>query len=111
MTITETLNDLCRGIIRSSLDDAKPKFVNGYPALRHKNCQDTECQACLEDHKRLEVHFANAINRRADWLGEYHGWLSDNGIKNETEFGWASSEAFDPKNIQAFIEEQQHGDR
>jgi len=40
---------------------------------------------------------------KVDHLGKYHKWLTDNGIKAETEYGWPTSKTFDDENIQKYI--------
>ena len=73
--------------------------------LSHINCKDTECQTCMEESMDLQrVLVFKTENNKDDHLGEYHKWLGDNGIPNETEWGWFEKEAFDDENINAYIE-------
>lgn len=74
--------------------------------LRHPNCQNNNCWICLQDHERLGQYLAEAANNdTVDHLGKYHSWLSTHDIDPETEWGWATPEAFDPSNISAYVKE------
>lgn len=69
--------------------------------FRHTNCQDYYCKRCLEDAHLLEQRLSEETkgNCKHALLGMYHRWLSDHGIKPETECGWFTKEAFDEENI------------
>ena len=80
--------------------------------LTHPNCQMSRCQFCLADHERLG-HLLDELchtSNKVDHLGKYHKWLSDNGIEPETEWGWATPEAFEDKNITAYVEWYKRGE-
>ena len=79
------------------------------PDRRHPNCKEPLCHACLEDHTALKYYFTEALNIPGqDWLGRYRMWLDENNIHAEAN-GWGSCEAFDPKNIEAFIADVKKG--
>ena len=74
--------------------------------VRHINCQDTKCPVCLNDAVKLEklLQEKTGTGNKYDLLGKYHKWLADNGIPNETEWGWPSVETYDDDNIERFCE-------
>jgi len=76
-----------------------------YPRLNHLLCKNKNCSICLNDHEQLGRYLDIRCNtkNRVDHLGKYHKWLSDNGIKPETEWGWFVPEAFDDSNIENYI--------
>lgn len=75
-----------------------------YPVQRHKNCENKYCNTCYEDSTLLTEYLEKKTdNYSLDLLGRYHMWLTNRGIKAETEFGWFSEEAFKPENIDAYI--------
>lgn len=74
------------------------------PIRRHIDCVWHECQICMSDHEALANYFEETIGYRTktDWLGKYRQWLDANNIPAEVN-GWASRQAFDPKNVKAFV--------
>lgn len=72
------------------------------PIRRHPGCDSCNCEICFEDHNRLQDYFEKVFGLKNDWLSWYRRWLDENKIPSEVN-GWASPEAFDKKNIEAFI--------
>lgn len=73
--------------------------------LHHPNCELPKCEICMADHIDLQKELEKRTgNSRIDHLGKYHGWMSQHGIPAETEFGWATPQAFDDNNISAYVE-------
>jgi len=74
------------------------------PKLTHPYCTNDRCLVCLDDHLSLGKYLDKQTGRNdLDHLGKYHKWLSDNGIPNETEYGWAHPDAFLIENIRSYI--------
>jgi hypothetical protein len=70
----------------------------------HKNCQDTHCKLCLEEHLAL----GGALERltgddKSDHLGKFHRWLGNKGIEPETEYGWGTEAYFDNDLIREYV--------
>ena len=84
---------------RSSLHE-----VLAAPVRRHPDCAESGCQTCLDDHQALADFIEAKIGYSRDWLGEYRAYLDAKHIPAEVN-GWASRQAFDEKNVSAFIED------
>ena len=74
------------------------------PVRRHPDCAESDCQTCLDDHQALADFIESKIGYSRDWLGEYRAYLDAKKITAEVN-GWASRQAFDGKNVSAFIED------
>ena len=74
------------------------------PVRRHPDCAESDCQTCLDDHQALADFIESKIGYSLDWLGEYRAYLDAKKIPAEVN-GWASRQAFDEKNVSAFIED------
>jgi len=96
-----TISDL-DGIVQKANALAKELRMK----LRHPNCQNTDCPICFRDHHELEkvLQEKTEKGKQYDLLGIYHKWLTDNDIPAETEWGWASTQAFEDANIDRFCE-------
>ena len=74
--------------------------------LRHKNCKNPDCKICWDDHMALKDKLeALTGNNKIDHLDKYRYFLSQNKINAETEWGWASEESFDDKNISDYVKD------
>ncbi len=83
--------------------------INNSVILRHINCQNADCRICMEDHNSLENLLTELThNSQVDHLGHYHSWLSKHGINPETQWGWATQEAFDSENIKKYVDDFIH---
>jgi hypothetical protein len=73
--------------------------------LRHINCEDVDCRTCLADHLALGEELARLTNnQREDHLGRYEMFLRKIlKIETQTEWGWATQESFDEKNIEQYV--------
>jgi len=72
--------------------------------LRHIDCRNPDCAVCLEDHFALGRELDRLTgNDKIDHLGKMHKWMSDNGMKPETEWGWATVETFWDSTIAAYV--------
>lgn len=96
MKTLEKQNERDGGIVSSA--------VLAAPVRRHHNCAESDCRTCLDDHQALADYLQEKIGGCQDWLGEYRKWLDANGIPAEVN-GWASRQAFDEKNVSAFIKD------
>ena len=76
------------------------------PVRRHPDCAESDCQICMTDHHYLGLYIGlkSGGSMLTDWLGKYRTWLDKKGIPAEVN-GWASRQAFDEKNVSAFIED------
>ena len=74
------------------------------PVRRHPDCAESVCQTCLDDHQALADFIEAKIGYSRDWLGEYRAYLDAKEIPAEVN-GWASRQAFDEKNVSAFIKD------
>ncbi len=81
-----------------------PATLLGIPVRRHPDCAKSDCEICLNDHESLAKYFQAKIGGCQDWLGAYRKWLDAETIPAEVN-GWASRQAFDEKNVSAFIED------
>lgn len=73
--------------------------------MRHPDCQNNTCSVCLRDHHLLSDRLDELTNDSAkDHLGRYRSWLEKEGGNFETEWGWATPEVFEEKNIIAYTE-------
>ena len=86
-----------------------PTPASTLPMRRHPDCQQDRCEVCLADHGALSDYLEAMISpgsaRHTCWLEEYRKWLDKHAIPAETH-GWASREACDTINIEAFIKEK-----
>ena len=72
--------------------------------LTHPNCKNDRCSVCMADHTALRDELEERTGlSHVDHLGKYHEWLSKRGINPETEWGWATAEAFDDINITDYV--------
>lgn len=74
--------------------------------VRHAwNCY-SDCQQCLDEHIYL-AHFllksTNTTPIQFDILSQYRKYLDKNNIESEGMDGWGNENAFDPDNMQNFI--------
>ena len=76
------------------------------PQLTHTDCPNHKCELCMDEHLKLGRYLdvLCGTKNRIDHLGKIHLWMSKNGKEPETEYGWASSETFEPENISAYVE-------
>jgi hypothetical protein len=72
------------------------------PVRRHPDCAEDDCRTYLDDHTALAAYIQERIGGCNDWLMQYRKWLDAEGILAEVN-GWASRQAFDEKNVSAFI--------
>ena len=76
------------------------------PELRHPNCTDTDCRICFEDHFYLDEYLEMKTgNDQVDHLSKLYTWMSRHGYAPETEWGWATPEAFTSRVIDAYAED------
>jgi len=98
------LENFRKGIEDGKIAVANANTVEPLVILRHINCRKSDCHICMEDHEKLgEVLEKLTDNDRVDHLGKYHMWLSKHGIEPETEWGWATPETFEDKNIGQYV--------
>jgi len=71
--------------------------------LRHKNCQDPDCEDCLECHERLANELEARSGIKADHLSKYRTWLDKQYGNSETEAGWAKPFVFEESIIQIYL--------
>lgn len=59
--------------------------------LRHKFCQDTDCDQCLQDHHDFGRYLDEKTGRDdIDHLGRFRMWIEKQvDYDVETEWGWA----------------------
>ena len=81
-----------------------------FPRMRHPECTDQTCGVCMDDHIALKTYLDDSLGGNEDWLSKYHTWCTENGIRAETEHGWASPEAFREENVETFILEWKEQD-
>lgn len=80
--------------------------------LRHPNCEIANCKSCLADHEALE----EALRLRTgletvEHLDKYRSFMDKRlGKSSETEWGWARSEVFEEKNIEAYVKSWEQED-
>ena len=106
----QTLNDKIN--MNTETDDGNgkgqqtlaPAGLLAAPVRRHPDCAESGCQTCLDDHQALADFIESKIGYSRDWLGEYRAYLDAKHIPAEVN-GWASRQAFDEKNVSAFIED------
>jgi len=76
-----------------------------FPTQRHKYCEISHCNTCLEDCSCLADYLETQSGiDRIDHLGSYRTWLDKQGIESESEFGWPLPVAFERANIEGYLE-------
>jgi len=58
---------------------------------------------CLDVHNDIGLYLSYKIGVKCDLDGKYASFLNDIGIIHQSDNGWWSIEAVNPKNIEAFI--------
>jgi len=73
---------------------------------RHTNCQNPECDVCLEDALSLDrLLVEKTENETFDMLSAYRKFLDSKKIPSESKHGWPNENAYNDKNIDAFCKE------
>jgi len=74
------------------------------PRNRHSMCPDEKCRICLADSMELRAYLEHeTADTNADHLGRYALFLDRKGIESDSGYGWFSDEAFNERNIIAYI--------
>ena len=78
--------------------------------LHHQYCRMTDCRLCLADHEALEKALDELTgDNTVDHLGRMHRWMKLKGREAETEWGWATPQTFEEKNIEEYVQDYKAG--